>query len=152
MFLLPLMLSWRKTCAIRNEIWPILIWTNICMNQFLFQSLTAKRKMMAFFLVPLLDTKIRKSYLYILDAKTMNVMNRAKLPTIVPYSFHGSFFPGYSLDNMQRHGHRIQSESYKYRESFLLTRELFFEQERVRKIREHKMPLRLFIHLFIYTH
>lgn len=44
-------------------------------------------------LLPLLDGKDRKSYLYILDAKTMNVTNRAELPTIVPFTFHGSFFP-----------------------------------------------------------
>ena len=40
-----------------------------------------------------LDGDNRKSYLYIMDAKTMNVTNRAELPTIVPYTLHGDFFP-----------------------------------------------------------
>lgn len=44
-------------------------------------------------LTPVLDVNARKSYLYILDAKTMNITNRAELPTIIPYNFHGSFFP-----------------------------------------------------------
>lgn len=44
-------------------------------------------------LSPILDTTTRKSYLYILDAKSMAVINRAELPTVVPYNFHGSFFP-----------------------------------------------------------
>lgn len=40
-----------------------------------------------------LDANEKKSYLYIMDPKTMNVTNRAELPTIVPYTLHGGFFP-----------------------------------------------------------
>jgi len=44
-------------------------------------------------LVPILDGTTRKNYLYILDAKTMKATNKAELPTLVPYTFHGHFFP-----------------------------------------------------------
>ncbi|XP_046566151.1 beta,beta-carotene 15,15'-dioxygenase-like [Haliotis rubra] len=44
-------------------------------------------------MLPILDGVRRKSYLAILDARTMEVTNRADLPTVVPFSLHGRFFP-----------------------------------------------------------
>lgn len=40
-----------------------------------------------------LDGNAKKSYLYIIDPKTMNITNKAELPTLVPYTLHGDFFP-----------------------------------------------------------
>lgn len=43
-------------------------------------------------LVPIINGYNSKSYLAILDAKTMQIVNKAYLPTFVPYSLHGRFF------------------------------------------------------------
>ena len=43
-------------------------------------------------LTAVLDVTTRKTYLYILDAKTMKISNKAEIPTNIPYNFHGSFF------------------------------------------------------------
>lgn len=46
-----------------------------------------------YLLMPVLDGERGQSYLAIIDAKTMKTANRAYLPTFVPYSLHGRFFP-----------------------------------------------------------
>ncbi|OWF35820.1 Beta,beta-carotene 15,15'-monooxygenase [Mizuhopecten yessoensis] len=38
------------------------------------------------------DGDMKQSYLAILDPKTMTLTNRAKMPTTVPFNFHGRFF------------------------------------------------------------
>ena len=43
-------------------------------------------------LVPVIDGYQGKSYLAVLDAKSMQLVNKAYLPTVVPYSLHGRFF------------------------------------------------------------
>lgn len=43
-------------------------------------------------MTPVLDGPNRKSYLAIIDAKTMTTVNSAILPTVVPFSLHGRFF------------------------------------------------------------
>lgn len=45
-----------------------------------------------FLLVPVLHGYKRQTYLAIIDAKTMKIVNRAYLPTVVPFSLHGRFF------------------------------------------------------------
>jgi carotenoid cleavage dioxygenase-like enzyme len=40
------------------------------------------------------DGQTEKSYVAIFDAQTMVQINKAWLPTIIPFSLHGSFFPG----------------------------------------------------------
>lgn len=40
----------------------------------------------------ILDGKRRTSYLAIIDAKTMEIINSADLPTVAPFSLHGRFF------------------------------------------------------------
>ncbi|CAL1546070.1 unnamed protein product [Lymnaea stagnalis] len=44
-------------------------------------------------LLPVLDGNRRSTYLAILDARTLTLVNRAELPTNIPYSLHGRFFP-----------------------------------------------------------
>jgi len=39
-----------------------------------------------------LDTKAQKTFLLILDAKTMTEIGRAVVPQVVPFGFHGNFF------------------------------------------------------------
>jgi len=40
------------------------------------------------------DGVAKKSFLLVLDAASMTVINRALVPAIIPYSFHGNFFAG----------------------------------------------------------
>lgn len=42
-------------------------------------------------LTPMLDGKLGKSYLVILDPKTMKPISKAQLPILVPFHFHGRF-------------------------------------------------------------
>lgn len=44
-------------------------------------------------MVPIIDGYNGTSYLAILDTKTMDIVNKAYLPTVLPYSLHGRFFP-----------------------------------------------------------
>ncbi|XP_076461782.1 uncharacterized protein LOC143294236 [Babylonia areolata] len=44
-------------------------------------------------LVPMIDGPSRRSYLAILDARDLSLMTSADLPTLLPYSLHGRFFP-----------------------------------------------------------
>ncbi|XP_076439754.1 carotenoid isomerooxygenase-like [Babylonia areolata] len=44
-------------------------------------------------LVAMLEGAVKKSYMAVLDAKSLNVMSTAYLPTVVPYNLHGRFFP-----------------------------------------------------------
>lgn len=43
-------------------------------------------------LVPVLDGFKKQTYLAMIDARTMKIVNRAYLPTIVPFSLHGRLF------------------------------------------------------------
>lgn len=43
-------------------------------------------------LVPILDGEHKQSYLAVIDAVTMETINKAILPTIVPFNLHGRFF------------------------------------------------------------
>ena len=45
-----------------------------------------------YLLVPVLDGYKNKTYLAILNAQSMKIVNKAYLPTIVPFSLHGRFF------------------------------------------------------------
>lgn len=45
-------------------------------------------------LVPVLHGARKVTYLAVLDAKTLTLINEADLPTNIPYSLHGRFFPG----------------------------------------------------------
>ena len=45
-----------------------------------------------YLLVPVLDGFKNKTYLAIINAQSMKIVNRAYLPTIVPFSLHGRFF------------------------------------------------------------
>ncbi|CAG5121749.1 unnamed protein product [Candidula unifasciata] len=45
-------------------------------------------------LVPVLDGERKQTYLIVLDARTLTLTNRAVMPTNIPYSLHGRFFPG----------------------------------------------------------
>ncbi|WAQ93715.1 CCD8A-like protein [Mya arenaria] len=45
-----------------------------------------------FLFVPIIDGKNQRSYIAMLDAKSMELVNKAYLPTIVPYNLHGRFF------------------------------------------------------------
>ena len=45
-----------------------------------------------YLLVPILDGYKKKTYLATIDAKSMKTINRAYLPTVVPFSLHGRFF------------------------------------------------------------
>ncbi|KAK3108235.1 hypothetical protein FSP39_003754 [Pinctada imbricata] len=53
---------------------------------------SAKEEDDGYLLVPILDGKNKTSYLSIIDTKTMKTVNRAELPTIVPFNLHGRFF------------------------------------------------------------
>ncbi|XP_046347129.2 carotenoid isomerooxygenase-like [Haliotis rufescens] len=44
-------------------------------------------------MLPILDGVRRTTYLAVLDARTMELTNRADLPTVIPFSLHGRFFP-----------------------------------------------------------
>ncbi|ESO86260.1 hypothetical protein LOTGIDRAFT_167306 [Lottia gigantea] len=43
-------------------------------------------------LVPILDGVRQKSYLAVISAKTMKIINRSYLPVVIPFSLHGRFF------------------------------------------------------------
>ncbi|CAG5128058.1 unnamed protein product [Candidula unifasciata] len=45
-------------------------------------------------LVAVLDGERKQTYLIVLDARTLTLTNRAVMPTNIPYSLHGRFFPG----------------------------------------------------------
>ena len=45
-----------------------------------------------YLLVPILNGFKNKTYIAIIDAQTMKTVNRAYLPTVVPFSLHGRFF------------------------------------------------------------
>ena len=45
-----------------------------------------------YIMVPVIDGTREKSYLAIIDARNMTLVNKADLPTIVPYNLHGRFF------------------------------------------------------------
>ena len=45
-----------------------------------------------YLLVPILNGEKKKSYLTIIDARTMKTVNTAELPTVVPFNLHGRFF------------------------------------------------------------
>jgi carotenoid cleavage dioxygenase-like enzyme len=44
-------------------------------------------------LTPVMDGQKRQSYLLLLNATTMTTINRAYLPSLVPFTIHGRFFP-----------------------------------------------------------
>ena len=44
-------------------------------------------------LLPILDGTKNQTYLAVIDARTLKIVNRAYLPTVIPFSFHGRFFP-----------------------------------------------------------
>lgn len=46
-----------------------------------------------YLMVPVIDGHKGMSYLAILDARDMRLVNKAYLPTVVPYNLHGRFFP-----------------------------------------------------------
>lgn len=52
----------------------------------------AKTEDDGYLLVPIFDGDRKQSYLAIIDAVTMETINKAKLPTIVPFNLHGRFF------------------------------------------------------------
>ena len=43
--------------------------------------------------VTVFDGVQQKSYLLLLDGETFTEVSHAYLPTVVPYSFHGNWFP-----------------------------------------------------------
>lgn len=45
-------------------------------------------------LVPVLHGARKQTYLIVLDARTLKLINKAVMPTNIPYSLHGRFFPG----------------------------------------------------------
>ena len=51
-----------------------------------------KREDDGYLLVPVLDGYKNKTYMAILSAQSMKIVNKAYLPTIVPFSLHGRFF------------------------------------------------------------
>lgn len=58
-----------------------------------FPSYKAKHEDDGYLLVPVLDGVKKTSYIAFIDARTMVTTHRAYLPTAVPFSLHGRFFP-----------------------------------------------------------
>ncbi|OWF40494.1 carotenoid isomerooxygenase-like [Mizuhopecten yessoensis] len=58
-----------------------------------FPSYKAKNEDDGYLLVPVLDGTKKNTYLAFIDARTMTTTHRAYLPTPVPFSLHGRFFP-----------------------------------------------------------
>ncbi|CAG2213804.1 unnamed protein product [Mytilus edulis] len=55
---------------------------------------TKKTEDDGYLLVPILDGYQKKSYIAIIDAVSMEIINKADLPTYVPFNLHGRFFDG----------------------------------------------------------
>ncbi|XP_063421205.1 beta,beta-carotene 15,15'-dioxygenase-like [Mytilus trossulus] len=55
---------------------------------------TKKTEDDGYLIVPILDGYQKKSYIAIIDAVSMEIINKADLPTYVPFNLHGRYFDG----------------------------------------------------------